>query len=194
MQVQRFRDRLEQEFQTRRGKNAQYSLRAFAAFLGTDHSTLSQILKGIGPFLSCIFAAWARKLGIVNEEAAVYVAVEHIPDATASERNAQMLHWTAEAQSIVSESAHWEILRRLRAPGFRADSRWLAKEIGVEVDQINMAMSRLLRLGLLEVVSREKWRDQTGLRSLTESQFRKLALNRVREKAAEFHVKLRRMV
>jgi transcriptional regulator with XRE-family HTH domain len=194
MPVQRFRDRLEQEFQTRRGKNALYSLRAFAAFLGTDHSTLSQILKGDRPVPLTHIRGWARKLGIVHEEAAVYLAVEHIPDATASERHAQMLHWTAEAQCIVSERAHWEILRRLRPPGFQADSRWLAKEIGVDVDQVNMAMSRLLRLGLLEVVARGKWRDHTGLRSLTESQFRKLALHRVREKAAEFHVKLRRMV
>ncbi len=104
-----------------------------------------------------------------------------------------MVHWTAEAQSIVSEPAHWKILRLVRAPGFRADSRWVAKQIGVEVEQVNMALSRLLRLGLLRVVENGKWRDQTGLRSLTEGQFRRLALARVREKAAEFHVKLRRM-
>jgi transcriptional regulator with XRE-family HTH domain len=192
MPVERFRHRLGLEFRHRRAKNAQYSLRAFAAFLGTDHSTLSQILKGNRRVPLTHIRGWARKLGLPREEAAVYVAAEHIPDSPDNERQAQMMHWTAEAQSVVSEPAHWEILRLLRVPGFRADSRWLAKEIGVDVDQINLAISRLLRLGLLEADS-GKWRDGTGLRSLTESQFRKLALDRVREKAAEFHIKLRRM-
>ncbi|HEY6305853.1 MAG TPA: hypothetical protein VI488_05250 [Candidatus Angelobacter sp.] len=45
MQSSPFRQRLEQEFKVRREKNARYSLRAFAAPLGTDHSTLSQILR-----------------------------------------------------------------------------------------------------------------------------------------------------
>jgi hypothetical protein len=36
---------------------------------------------------------------------------------------------------------------------FRADCRWIAQQIGAEVDDVNMAFSRLLRLGLLEVRS-----------------------------------------
>ena len=73
---------------------------------------------------------------------------------------------------------------------FRADCRWIALQIGAEVDEVNMAFSRLLRLGLLEVRSAGTWREMTGLKSPTEKEFRKLALARVREKAAEAHVKL----
>jgi hypothetical protein len=53
---------------------------------------------------------------------------------------------------------------------------------------VNVALSRLLRLGLLEAVSTREWKDLTG--AATERSFRKLALQRVREKAAENQVRL----
>jgi hypothetical protein len=49
-------------------KNARYSLPAFAAFLGTDHSTLQQILRG------------------TRRAPAGYIAKEHVPDAQADFR------------------------------------------------------------------------------------------------------------
>ena len=96
MQVLEFRDRLEQEFDARRKKNSRYSLRAFATFLGADHSTLSQILKGSRRVPASSIRSWARKLGMSREEAAVFVAAEHVPDAATAARQAQLLHWTAE--------------------------------------------------------------------------------------------------
>jgi transcriptional regulator with XRE-family HTH domain len=38
--------RMQEELRIRHESNPRYSLRAFAAFLGTGHSTLSQILRG----------------------------------------------------------------------------------------------------------------------------------------------------
>src|SRR6185295_10077963 len=75
-----FRERLQQEFEARRQKNPRHSLRAFAAFLGTDHSTLSQILRGTRPAPAARIRVWGRKLGLSAEEAAVYIAAQHVPD------------------------------------------------------------------------------------------------------------------
>src|SRR6059058_5634294 len=102
MQELRFRERLEQELKNRRAKNARYSLRAFAAFLGTDHSTLSQILRGTRRAPVGSIRLWARKLGMTPEEAAVYIAAEHVPDPATAERQEQLRHWTAEALGIVT--------------------------------------------------------------------------------------------
>ena len=41
-----FRERLQAELAQRCGRNARYSLRAFANFLETDHASLSQLLRG----------------------------------------------------------------------------------------------------------------------------------------------------
>jgi len=72
-----------------------------------------------------------------------------------------------------------------RQPEFRTDCRWIAAKTGVSVDEVNVAISRLLRLGLLEARSRGRWKDRTGLARLTAGEFRKLALTKIREKAAE---------
>ena len=110
-----------------------------------------------------------------DEEAAVYIAAEHVPDADSAHRQHQLRHWTAEALGIISEPAHWEIVRRAAAGGFRLDTREIAREAELSVDQVNVALARLLRLGLLDA----------GRVASTERQFRKLALARVREMSKE---------
>ena len=179
-----FRERLAQAFEERRQKNPRHSLRAFAAFLGTDHSTLAQILRGTRPAPAGQIRAWGKKLGLSAEEAAVYIAAQHVPDAATAQRQEQLRHWTAEALGIVTDRSHWEIVRLSRADGFQADCRWIAGQAGLTVDQVNLALARLLRLGLLEIGRDGKWREFAG-EALNERQFRKLALARVREKSKE---------
>lgn len=49
------------------------------------------------------------------------------------------------------------ILALTRTPDFQPDSRWIARTLGVSVDDVNMALQRLLRLGLLEIKTRCAW-------------------------------------
>ncbi|HXM43883.1 MAG TPA: hypothetical protein VN924_21800 [Bryobacteraceae bacterium] len=179
-----FRQRLNVEFATRRQTNPRYSLRAFAAFLQTDHSTLSKVMQGNRRATVKQIRGMGKKLGMSPEEIAVHLAAEHVPDASTARRQARLRRWTAEALAVVGGAEHWEILRLCRAPGFRKDCRWIAAQTGVGVDQVNLALTRLLRLGLID----GRWHAQTALAELTEAEFRKLALARVRQKAAEDHI------
>lgn len=176
-----FRNRLEQEFAARREKNPRYSLRAFGKFLGADHSTVSQILRGTRPVPAVRIRAWGKKLGLSAEEISAYIAAGHVPETPVLERQRQLVHWTAEAMSIVNEPLHYEIIRLSRSKAFRPDSRWIAKQTGFTADEVNIAVSRLLRLGLMEM-HKDRWRDLTELAELNLEKFRKLALARVREK------------
>jgi hypothetical protein len=125
------------------------------------------------------------------EEADVYVAAESIPDQPTTQRQEEVRHWTAEAFIIVNARVHWEILRLCHTPEFQPDCRWIAMQIGDSVDNVNLALSRLLQLKLLEVSTTGEWIDRTGLPRLTEREFRKLALMRVRQSAAEQPADLR---
>jgi hypothetical protein len=98
---------------------------------------------------------------------------------------AKARHWIAEAMAIVSQPVHWHIVRLSRMPEFQPDCRWIAGQIGVGVDDVNLAFTRLLRLRLLEVRTPSQWRDLMRVRKMTEREFRRLALSRIREKAAE---------
>ena len=178
-----FRERLRQEFESRRKKNPRYSMRALALFLETDYSTLAQILQGSRRIPVSRMRAWARKLRIGTEETAVYIAAEHAPDAQTAQRQHQSRHWTAEASALTSEPAHWQILRLSRTREFKADCRWIAGQIGASVDDVNLALSRLLRLGLLQMNGEGNWKDTTGLRRLTPGEFRKVGLARVRKES-----------
>jgi transcriptional regulator with XRE-family HTH domain len=174
-----FRDRLEQEFAARRAINARFSLRAFAALLGADHATLSQILRGKRSVPVERIGPWARKLKLSAEEIAVYAAVGRIADENARLREEQLRHWAAEMLALLTQPVHCEMLRLSRQKGFQADSRWVAQEAGVTVDAVNIALSRLLRLGLMEVTADGVWRDKTELDEVTPQRFRKFVAERI---------------
>lgn len=184
-----FSQQLSREFESRRKRNSRYSIRAFAAFLRTDHSTLSQILRGVRRVPVGRIGAWARKLGMGDEEITLYIAAESTPDRAAHERHEQLRHWTAEAASIACEPIHLKILELSRKPNFRADCRWITSQLNVNVDEVNIAFSRLLRLRLMAANGPDKWTDLTGIPQLTEPAFLGRALERVRKSAFEFHAK-----
>jgi hypothetical protein len=177
------------EFESRRKRNSRYSIRAFAAFLRTDHSTLSQILRGARRVPMNRIGAWAEKLSIGGEEVTFYAAAESGPDPVAHARHEQLRHWTAEAASIMREPIHLRILNLSRRPNFRADCRWIAGQLDVNVDEVNIAFSRLLRLRLISAIDQNTWTDLTGIPELTEREFLGMALARVRESALEFGAK-----
>jgi hypothetical protein len=182
--VRTFREKLREEFEARRAVNPRYSLRAFAALVGTNHAVLSQIFKGNrAPPIQRI-ASWARKLGIEREEAAAYLMAAHVRKECDYGRHEQLRNWAAEAMSIVADRTHWQILRLCGSSEFQADCRWIANELSVRVDEVNLALSRLLRLRLLEMSGGGVWRDLSRSSQMTEREFRRLALGRVREMAA----------
>jgi uncharacterized protein (TIGR02147 family) len=54
---------------------------------------------------------------------------------------------------------HFAILELTHIRGFKADSRWIAKTLGISVADVNIALQRLLRLGLLQLSGPDKWSD-----------------------------------
>ena len=174
-----FRERLMREFDARRAANGRYSLRAFAALLDVDHATLSQILRGKRSVPMERIGAWARKLKLSPEETAVHAAVGRIADENGRLRQEQLRHWAAEMLALLTQPVHREMLRLSRLKTFRADSRWVANEARVGVDEVNIALSRLLRLGILEVKAAGVWVDKTGLGEITPQSFRKYVAERI---------------
>jgi hypothetical protein len=188
--VTSFAQRLRQEFEARKEKNARYSLRAFAALLEADHATLAQIFRGTRSVPVAKINAWARSIGLDRDEAQAYVAAARAPDDAALARQHQLRHWSAEALAVVTDRTHFEIVRLVHLSGFRKDSRWIAQQTGASVDQVNIVLQRLLRLGLVSMQPGQAWHDLTGLRALTEKAFRRVALARVRKMAAQLDVHL----
>lgn len=157
-----FLARLRREMLRRCAGDARYSLRAFARDLGLDHSTLSQILRGRRRLTAATVRRLGRKLkhdgaAIERDALAASLACQH---ETARLRLAREV--TADAARALEEWPHLAILELTRLPEFEPDSRFIARVLGLGVDEVNVALQRLLRLGLLEMAGRARWVDHSG--------------------------------
>ena len=124
-----FRELLQAEFDRRRTSNRRYSLRAFARSLAIDHSALSQILRGNRRLTSRTVRALGSALRLGPADIAEHCAAGH-------------------------EAA---VLATLDRPGFRADSRWVAAVAGIPLDDVNVALQRLLRKRMMTMSGRAIW-------------------------------------
>jgi transcriptional regulator with XRE-family HTH domain len=155
-----FRLFLQSELARRCARNAQYSLRAFAMHLGVDHSTLSQWLRGRRPISARSIETIGATLGLPHETIGRYV--DHAgrdPDGAAPPALDAL---AGETVDLVAEWYHFAILELTRIESFQADSRWIARVLDISVDEVNVALQRLIRLDLLEMSASDRWTDTTG--------------------------------
>lgn len=128
-----FRVFLRAELARRCARNPRYSLRAFARHLGVDHATLSQWMRGRRMMSAQSIERLAARLRVPGR--LVRVFVEH--------RGA--------------EGPDFAILDLVGSGACRPDSRWIARELGITVDEANVALQRLLRLQLLRMTAQDAW-------------------------------------
>lgn len=101
---------------------------------------------------------------------------------TQSVSTVQARELTQDTMSLVTSLRHFAILELVRLSDFRADSRWIARVLGLSVDEVNIALTRLIRLGLLKMAKRDQWTDETGERAHNVDDFTFLAVQRLAER------------
>lgn len=156
-----FRHVLQTELARRCTANPRYSLRAFAKYLGVDHSTLSQLLRGKRQFSPGNIRKFGVRLGY--DEVAIETwqhqeAQELATDAIAQE----VKQLSNDMAALMTDINHYAILELTRLEEFQADSRWIARMLGITMDEVNIAVQCLLRLRILEMVSPTRWVDRLG--------------------------------
>lgn len=179
-----FTGRLREEFSRRRAANPRYSLRAFARFLGLEHSTLSQILRGRRALPPSKLAPVAARLGLGAEEIAAYRGASALGDAARVAAQVKQLSWLAEAAALMQAAAHWQLLALIESAEWRPDMRWASHRTGFTVDELNEATSRLLRLGLVEVDAAGGWHVDRAIAGRDLNARREIALERARASAS----------
>lgn len=125
----RFQAILQAVLTQRRSINRRYSLRSLARTLRTDHATLSQLLRGERRVTGRTIRTLGPRLGLTARQVQECRALEH-------------------------EAA---ILAALADARFRPDSRWLAVTLNIPLDDVNIALQRLLYKRALVMSSRHTW-------------------------------------
>jgi uncharacterized protein (TIGR02147 family) len=180
-----FRHFLQTELVRRCARNRQYSLRAFARFLGMDHSTLSQLLRGKRRFTERSVRRCGMRLGLDEESVVEFMRAEsgdHEGDGAAL---GEIRRLASDTASLIAEWEHYAILELVRLRYFRPDSRWIARVLGLGIDEVNIALQRLLRLGLLSMDSPDRWTDRYGDTTASVQGFTRAALQRLVEQSRE---------
>lgn len=150
---------LRAELTRRCAKNESYSLRAFAKFLAVDHATLSQIIRGRRELTAETIERLGERLGLSPE------VIEAFVEDARSSRAAPPSHShsiAAEAERIAADPIHHSILALMTTADFRPDSRFIAQVLDATVDEVNVAVQRLARFGILRMGTSADWRDTIG--------------------------------
>lgn len=173
-----FREFLRKQFEARRARNPAYSLRAFAKQLAVDHSTLSQILRGRRPLTDKQVSRLGERLGLGPELIAPFLT-------TAPKKPKDKKALSLETFEVLSQWQHAAILELTHVKDFQPDSRWIARTLGLTVHEVNVAIVRLIQLGLLELKSRTSWVDHSERLALSHDALTEVALQKIHRETHE---------
>ncbi|RZA06617.1 MAG: TIGR02147 family protein [Proteobacteria bacterium] len=163
-QTKDFRSFLQQELIRRCDRNPNYSLRSFAKTLAISSSALSAILNGKRPLTEKTTLRLGAALGLAGESIREFRQAAR-PGAGAESADVQQL--TFDAFAVVSEWYHFAILELIRTKSFRPDPAYVARALGLTRSQVNAAVERLQRTGLLEIRADGTWADRSSEGRLT---------------------------
>lgn len=181
---QSFRERLQAELAARCERNSRYSLRAFANFLAVDHATLSQLLRGKRNMTAPAIRRLGQRIGLTADQIEQYLASVRAPEPGGTEVRAL----AEDAAQVLGQWHAFAILELMRLREFRPDVRWIARMLGVDGGEVQVALQHLLRLGFLRMESATCWRDLTGGALHREEDFTLLALERLAARSRELQL------
>jgi uncharacterized protein (TIGR02147 family) len=160
-----YSDILNEHLEFRKIQNASYSLRAFARDLNIAPSNLSEILRrkqGISPEKAMQIAS---NLKLSKEESEYFTNLVIANDARSKKErsiaksNLEKIEIFAEKRQLqedtfklISDWYYYAILELLTTENFKSNHKWIAKALGLTLEEVNEAMARLLRLSLIKKV------------------------------------------
>jgi len=137
---------LKGEFASRKRKNARYSLRAFAKHVDMEASTVSQLMAGKRKASTKVLTVLCEKLGARPEVR--HTLFSQLEEKAASpDLKYQLL--AADAFAVLADWYHFAILELTTAEGFEGNAAWIADKLLISPVEAEVAVARLIRLGLL---------------------------------------------
>ena len=175
-----FRLYLQNELLRRCEANPRYSLRSFASNLQTNPAILSTLLSK----KRTLTEAHIRKFGtaLSLDPSTVNNFVQSLKEA----RTPTYQELTQDVFLAISEWYYDAILEMTGLKSFKPDSKWIAKVLGISINEVNAAVQRLIRLELLEIDKKGKWKDLSKSNSNTlDSDFSNVAMRKYQKKILE---------
>lgn len=156
---------LKNQFRQRSTKNTKYSLRAFAKDIDIDVGQLSKTISGKLSLSIRRASSIIKNLNATPEERELFlqsVAKEQAsladdePIAKNTKENSTKKFSNKELDYdiflVISDLTHFALLELTYLHDFKSDHRWMARQLKVPVIEVQAALNRLVRLGMLKIV------------------------------------------
>ena len=128
-------------------------------------------------------------MGLSEEAVRAYaLSSKKKPNSKNLQENIRSFHFDLDTFQLLSIWHHYAILELIQIQGFKTDSRWIANALGIAVEDVNIALQRLLRLGLLEMSGRDRWMDKSGDAEFHSAALTETACNQLNQEIHELAV------
>jgi uncharacterized protein (TIGR02147 family) len=180
---------LRERLRAAKRRNPRFSLRSFAKQLGIDHSTLSQVLRSRRRLSPRALKAVGKCMGLSEETIEAYEqSLRKRPNSKSTSQDVRSIHVDLDTFQLLSVWYHYAILELIQVQSFKTDSRWIGNALGIAVEDVNVALQRLLRLGLLEMSGRDRWIDKSGDAEFHSAALTEAACNQMNQEVHELAV------
>lgn len=147
-----FSNFLQDKMEERKKANRRYSLRAFARDLQISPGRLSDILKGKCLPGAKLCSRMIDKLKLSNGDTKNFFSLlEKQKTVSPFETTKRVYQLREDEFALIADWEHYGILNLLETDEFQSDDAWIAKKLGITVEQTRAAVQRLFRLNLLAV-------------------------------------------
>jgi uncharacterized protein (TIGR02147 family) len=165
-----FRSYLRSELLRRCRANPRYSLRAFARTLDYDPSSLSKILQGRRPLGPRTIERFGSALGLDEKAVRQFIYDERVSKVqgylpTSPDNAYHQL--SLDTFQVISDWYHYAILELIHVKGFRPSVRWIANTLCLRSNEVEAAIARLKKVGLLKVTEKGRFIEVRGDRLTT---------------------------
>lgn len=132
-------------------------------------------------------ATIGKRIGLSDEAIQVYAqSLKKGAHSNRAPENVRSVSLDLDTFQLLSAWHHLAILELIQIKGFQADSRWIAKTLGISIAQVNVALQRLLRLRLLEMREASRWIDKSGDAEFRSAALTETAGNQINQEAHRF--------
>lgn len=145
-----FKFLLQEELLKRCRKNSNYSLRSFAKYLDISHSALTEMINGKRSITKKSIEKLGLTLGLSIKEIVEYQATTSPIQADKIKNQSTYQQLTIDQFAIMSDWYHYAILELIKIKDFPHTNNDFARALGITKSEANIAVERLLRIGLLE--------------------------------------------
>lgn len=143
---------LNDEFKKRRSRNSNFSLRSFAKWLQISPAQLSQMmtgkrsitLKSLEKISSRLALSPSEKKSLMNS----YLKDKKFIDNNTDKKKENL---DEDKFRLIADWYHFAILSLTQVKSAQANPTWIARRLGISIEQASQALLRLQRMGIIQI-------------------------------------------